>query len=146
MLDTNKIVLSFIQNNSIVILLVLFLFSLLSVIPPEWCGFWKFNNNDEKQGRASRVTILNWMLNMIIDSLIRSFVLSPISAFGLKNMVTMIIFIVTGFDIFNSHQVSSASVVLISIGIIVLYLDKLVETGKEISIFGRLLHWKKAED
>ncbi len=81
---------------------------------------------------------------MIIDSLIRSFVLSLISAFGLKNMVTMIIFIVTGFDIFNSHQVSSASVVLVSIGIIALYLDKLVETGKEISIFGRLLHWKKS--
>ena len=146
MLDTNKIVLSFIQNNSIVILLILFLFSLLSVIPPEWCSFWKFNNNDEKQGRAPRITILNWMLHMIIDSLIRSFVLSLISAFGLKNMVTMIIFIVTGFDIFNSHQVSSASVVLISIGIIALYLDKLVETGKEISIFGRLLYWKKAGD
>lgn len=145
MLDTNQIILSFIQSNSIAIIFVLFILSLLKIIPPEWCGFWKFVNNDEKQGLAPRVTVLNWMLHMIIDSLIRSFVLSLLSAFGLKNMVTLIIFIVTAFDIFNNHQISPASVTLVCIGIIAIYLDRLVDTGEEISFFGRLLHWKKAK-
>ena len=143
MVGTNQLVEPFIQNNSFVIIFILLLFSLIKVIPPEWCGFWKYIDNDEKKGKAPNVTILNWLLHMIIDSLIRSFVLSLLTAFGLKNMVTLIIFIVTGFDIISNHQISSSSVALISVGIITLYLDKLVDTGDEVELFGGLLKWKR---
>ena len=143
MVDTNQLIIPFIQNNSLIILFILFLLSLIKVIPPEWCGFWKYVDNDEKKGLAPNVTVLNWMLHMIIDSLIRSFVLSLLSAFGLKNMITLIIFIVTSFDIIVNQQISPQSVALIGIGIITLYLDKLVDTGGKMSIFGSLLKWER---
>ena len=143
MIDTNQLIIPFIQNNSLIIFFILFLLSLIKVIPPEWCGFWKYVDKDEKKGLTSKVTILNWMLHMIIDSLIRSFVLSLLSAFGLKNMITLIIFIVTSFDVVVNQQISPQSVVLVGIEIITLYLDKLVNTGSKISLFGSLLKWEK---
>lgn len=143
MIDTNQLIIPFIQNNSLIILFILFLLSLIKVIPPEWCGFWKYVDNDENKGPAPKATILNWMLHMIIDSLIRSFVLSLLSAFGLKNMITLIIFIVTSFDVVVNQQISLQSVALVGIGIITLYLDKLVDNGSKISLFGSLLKWEK---
>ena len=144
MLETNSLIVAFLTGNffSLAILLA----SLIKVIPPEWAGFWKYNNNNSAEGKAQKITALNWLLHMIFASLVQSFFIPLIAAFGLKNMVTLVILMVVGFDIFSRKQVSTASVTLTAIGIIALYLDRLVETGKTIKLFGGLLLWERKDD
>ena len=141
MIETNELIINFIQNNWILILLLYF--SLIRIIPPEWAGFWKHKDDDISKPLSPKITIMHWMLHMIIESLINAAFLPVISIFGLKNMVSLIILSVVGFDVFSRHQISSASVTLAGIGIIALYLDKLVETGKTISILGGLMKWER---
>jgi hypothetical protein len=138
---TNSYLIDFFRNNSI--LLVLLLLSAIHIIPQEWAGYWKYNNNRKEDGRAPRMTILHWLLTSLLNSIINAFIVPLIAAFGLDKMVTLIIFAVVGFDIFSGHEISSASVILTVVGIIALYLDRLVDTGKIITMFGGLLHWEK---
>lgn len=143
-MDTNSVIITFILKN--ILLVLLLVVSILRVIPPEWAGFWKFNNNKEKDGRAPRITIINFVLTSLFDSVIRAFFIPLIATFGLKNMVTLIIFLVVVFDIFISNQITTQSVTLVAIGIVALYLDRLVETGKKIVFFGGLLRWEKDKE
>lgn len=141
MINTNVEIISFFENNFI--LFGLILISLIRIVPPEYAGFWKYNNNKEEEGRAPRITLLNFILTSLFDSVIRAFFIPLVAAFGLKNMVSLVIFLVVTFDIFFRNQISTQSVILIAIGIVALYLEQLVETGEEIEFFGGLLHWKK---
>ncbi|HAS34160.1 hypothetical protein A3J91_03175 [Candidatus Peribacteria bacterium RIFOXYC2_FULL_58_10] len=59
-------------------------------------------------------------------------------------MIPFIIFAVVIFDIFVKSQISNQAVTLIAIGIIALYLDELVKTGKKISFFG-VITWERKE-
>ncbi len=133
MIATNIKVLIFLANN--IILILLFAVSILRIVPPEWAGFWKFNNK-ETDGRAPRITVLQFILTSFLDSVVRGFILPLIAAFGLQKMVTLIIFLVVAFEIFFRHEISSEAVALIAIGIIALYLDRLIDTGKSIILFG----------
>lgn len=65
--------------------------------------------------------------------------------FEFKKTVTVIIFSVGMFDIFINHQISTKLITLISIGILALYLEKLIETGKNIKLFGGMMSWEKDE-
>lgn len=107
------------------ILIVLILVSILKIIPPEWAGFWKYNNNREADGLAPKITFLNLVLSNSFDSVIRSVFIPLIASFGLKNMATLIIFLVVIFDVFYRHEISGAGVTLISVGILTLYLERL---------------------
>lgn len=143
MISTNSEVIIFLEKN--IILIVLLVISILKIVPPEWAGFWKFTNNKESDGKAPRITILNLVLVNFFDSIVRSFFIPLLAAFGLKNMVTLVILIVVVFDIFFRNQISTAAVTLTSVGIIALYLESLIETGKHIKLFGGLLTWEKED-
>jgi hypothetical protein len=131
----------FLQKNYIIVLL--FLFSILKIVPPELAGFRKYNNDDPKQGRASRITPLNFILHNTLDSAVRCWI-PLLSLFGLKNMVSLIIFLVVTFDIFVRKEISTQAVTLVGIGIVALYLDMLVETGKKMSFFG-IVTWERKD-
>src|SRR5258708_18113241 len=60
MISTNIAIVNFLINN--IVLILLLAISILRVVPPEWAGFWKFNNNKESDGRAPRITIINFIL------------------------------------------------------------------------------------
>ncbi|MFZ2199990.1 MAG: hypothetical protein WAV40_04335 [Microgenomates group bacterium] len=141
MIDTNVILLEFLAKNWLG--LTLLVVSIFRIVPPEWSGFWKYNNNNESEGLAPKITPINFLLTGLLDSVIRAFFIPLIATFGLKNMITLIIFIVVFFDIFSRHQISGAAVTLVSIGIITLYLERLIELGKHIELFGKLLIWDK---
>ena len=68
------------------------------------------------------------------------------TTFQFKPAITFIIFLVMGFDIFFRHQISQQAITLVSIGIIVLYLERLIETGKHIKLFWGLLDWHKNDE
>jgi uncharacterized membrane protein len=66
--------------------------------------------------------------------------------FEFRKLITIIILAVVAFDIFSNHQISGGAITLVSIGILVLYLERLIETGKHIKLFGPLLTWDKNEE
>lgn len=140
-MQTNQLVISFVINNFL--LLIILLVSVLKILPPEWAGFWKYNNNKESDGLAPKISVLHFVFHNIVDAVIRIFVINLLTAFNFKNMVTFLIFTIVIFDVFISHQISGTGVTLIGIGIIALYLDRLIETGEHIKLFGGLLTWDK---
>ncbi len=140
-MDANKLVLDLILNNWILVLL--FLFSIVKIIPPEWAGFWKYNNNKESDGLAPKITLLKLILHNFFDSVLSAFLIPLLAMFEFQKMVTFVIFVVVVFDVFIRHQISGGTVTLTSIGIIALYLERLIETGDEIKFLGGLFFWKK---
>ncbi|RJR16270.1 hypothetical protein C4579_00335 [Candidatus Microgenomates bacterium] len=140
-MQTNWLVIDFVINNFL--LLIIILISILKILPPEWAGFWKYNNNKESDGLAPKISILHFVFHNLVDSVIRIFVINLLTAFNFKNMVTFLIFTIVIFDVFISHKISGTGVTLIGIGIIALYLDRLIDIGEHIKLFGGLLTWDK---
>lgn len=139
-MNTNILVISFIKNN--ILLLAIFLLLIVKVIPPEWSGFNKYIDNVNKI-KANKINLLKFILDGVIDGIISPIFLHTHTMLGFKNTVTILIFFAVGFDVFVSNQISGSVVALIGIGIIALYLEKLIETGKNIKLFGGLLDWEK---
>jgi len=140
-MDSNRLIIEFITNNWILILL--FSFTITKVIPPEWAGFWKFNNNIKSDGLSPRITLLKLVLHNFFDSVLSAFLIPLLAMFEFKKMVTFVTFVVVVFDVFIRHQISGGTVTLTGIGIVTLYLDRLIETGDEIKFLGGLFSWKK---
>lgn len=140
-MNSNIEIIKFVENNYLILwLMILFL---IRIIPPEWAGFWKYNNNKESDGNAPKLTLLHFFLHNAFDSILRAFLIPLLGAFVFKNIVTLVILIVVLFDVFVQHQISAAAVTLVGIGIVSLYLERLIETGKQIKLFGGLLSWEK---
>lgn len=137
----NDTIINFVKENYLFI--GAFILLIARIIPPEWAGFWKYNNNKEIDGRAPRITLLRFIFHSVVDSLLTSFLIPILSMFGLKNMVTFVILAVVVINIFVQQQISGSVVTLVAIGIITLYLDRLIDTGKTIKLFGGLLTWEK---
>jgi len=125
------------------IFLLLITVSLLRVIPPEWAGFWKYNNNKQADGVAPKITILRLICHNLVDGIVGGVLISFLALFNFKQLVTLLIFLGVGFDLFLNHQISPTAVTLIAIGVIVLYLDKLIETGKHIEFLKGFFIWDK---
>ena len=141
-MDTNLLLIGFFIKNALAIFL--FVFLILKIVPPEWAGFHKYNNNDEQQGRANKMSILRFIIDGVIDGILSPISIHILTLFSFKNMITVLIFFVVGFDIFIRHQISAAVVTLIGIGIIALYLENLIDTGKKIEFFG-IIKWEKKD-
>jgi len=132
---SNSAFINFFSNNWIFLILVIF--SLIKVIPS------KLVRSPEVAKGDPKMTFLTLILESLTDSVSRS-CFPLLAAFGLKSMIPFIIFAVVVFDIFVKSQISNQAVTLIAIGIIALYLDELVKTGKKISFFG-VITWERKE-
>jgi len=145
---TNEAFIYFISNYYMLIILI-FIFLFLSsarIIPPTWAGFYKYNGiNDPSKGEAPKITLLRLVLHNIIDGILPSFILPVIALFEFKKLITVVILVVVATNIIYSQQISTASITLISIGILTLYLERLIETGKHIKVFG-LITWDKEDN
>lgn len=139
-LSTNSQIVSFASNHYLAVALLVV--SILKIVPPNWVGFWKYNDNNPTKGRAPFITPLTFLLTALFDSVIRSFFLPLLATFNLRNMVSLVIFLVVIFDIFFLREISAPVVTLVGIGIVTLYLETLVEKGKSISLFG-LIKWER---
>jgi len=141
-MQTNVHIIDFLKQNYL--LVIIFLLFIPKIIPPEWCGFWKYNKfNDPSSGLAPKITILKFILNNIVDSILSAFLIPILAIFGLKHMVTLVILVVVFFNIVIQKEISVQAVTLVGIGIITLYLERLIETGKHIKLFGGLIDWEK---
>lgn len=143
-MKSNIFLIDFIINN--ILLIGLVIFSAIKIVPAEWAGFWKYNNNKKSDGIAPKITFLQFFLTNLIDGVLRSFLFPILAMFEFKKVVTFIIFIVVIFDVFFRHQISGEATTLVGVGILSLYLDKLIETGKEIHFLGGLIYWEKDEN
>jgi len=125
--------------------MIFFLIFIPKIVPPEWSGFWKHNKvNEPTSGLAPKITILKFILHNIIDSILSAFLIPILAMFGLKNMVTLVILTVVLFNIIVQKEITAPAVTLVGIGILALYLERLIETGKHIKLFGGLIDWEKA--
>lgn len=136
-MSTNSMVLNFVSNN--VVLIVLGVVLLLPIIPPRWIGMRDtyFDLFYKKELPSQKYSILR----VIIHSL-----LSPITEFlvvwSLRGTISIVIFAVIGADLFFRKKLSSEAVTLVSVGIIALYLEQLIEKAKKITIW-KLFEWEK---
>src|SRR6266487_1869890 len=140
-MNTNIQIVQFYLNNYLFLWLVVVL--LLPIIPPEWAGYWKYNHNNPTEDRAKKITLLRFILHFLIDSIFVEILLNGMATFQFKQAITFIIFLVMFFDIFFRHQISREAITLVSVGILALYLERLIERGKHIKLFWGLLDWYK---
>jgi hypothetical protein len=140
MVNTNLMILGFMANNIVLILFSLLL--LLPIIPPHWIGLQDtyFNTFYKKEMPVQKYSILKVLINSL---------LSPITEFlviwSLKGTVSVVIFVVIGTDLLLRKQLSREAVALVSVGIIALYLEQLIEKAKKISIW-KIIEWEKEDD
>ncbi len=142
-MNTNLIIFNLLKDNALVI--VIFIFLIIKIIPPEWSGFNKYTDQINKI-RAKRKNALGFIIDGIMDGIISPIFVHVSTMFGFKNTITILIFFVIGFDVFIRQQISGTVVTLIAIGIIALYLEKLIETGKNIKLFGNLMTWERKDN
>lgn len=137
-MQTNTLIIDFLNNNYL--LLGLFLIVCVpKIIPIGW--------NDSGQ----KITILQLIIQNLIVSIIIPFLSQLLASFSFQKSVTIVIFIMVAFDIFFLRQISGHIITLVAIGIIALYLERLIETGKSLKLFGLILwekdeHWEKEKN
>lgn len=135
---TNDFAIGFFHSHWIFV--SLFLFSVLKVFPNIWFKSEEFIAATKEK----RVSLLTFILDSFFDSLSRAS-FSLLAILGLRATVTLIIFVVVIFDIVVKKEISSQAVSLFGIGIVALYLDRLIETGKKISFFG-MVAWERKDE
>jgi len=118
-------------------LIVLAIALLIPIIPPTWIGQDKtFYDNKNQEQNSKKLSVLSAFINLAILPLVN------ITAFlSLRGTVSLIIFLVIAVDLIYRKQLSREAVILVSIGIVALYLEQLIEKGKEFSFFG-IIRWK----
>ncbi len=143
MIYSNAWLLDFVLNNYVGLLL--FVLLTIKVVPPEWAGYWKYNNNSQAEGPAKRMSALGFLLEGLLDSILPRIWVHLSVIFDFSKTVTILIFCLVIFALFVTHQVSGTILTLVSIGIISLYLERLIETGKSIKLFGGAISWERKD-
>src|SRR5258708_1142963 len=123
-METNIFLFNFIKSNFLVMALVGVL--LLRIVPPELAGFWKYIDGDEKKGIAPKITLLQLILHNLFQGLFAGTLLSVLGLFQIRTTITFLIFVVIGFDLIFRHGISNGAVAFASIGILALYLERLI--------------------
>ena len=141
MINSNVAIGLFLRDNWALIAAVCLLIigSTWKVVPYKWC----FSVSDDEP--RQNFTPIHFVINNALTTFVQPFIIHFLTAFGLKNMVSLLIFVVVVFDVFVRHQISTQAVAMITVGIIALYMDKLVDTGKTIKFLGGLFAWERKE-
>jgi hypothetical protein len=104
-------------------------------IQPNWIqqndSYW--DNLSNQWRPVNKFSILQAFINLAV---------MPLTVFlSLRGTVSLVIFLVIAIDLIYRKQLSREAVILVSIGIVALYLEQLIEKGEEFSFFG-ILRWK----
>ncbi len=155
MVNGNALLISFLMNNWVP--LGLGLLSILPLFPPEWFGKMKHiyiteqkppESNDPPTGeyrnamKVSPVEALIVMVTPIYGQIVQTVFIPLQILMKYKEAIVTVIFLVVGFDIFYRKELSQESITLVSIGILALYLDQLIDKGKKLSGLFGLFHWE----
>lgn len=135
MINTNQLIINFFFENYLLIFLLIFL--LIKIIPT--------GENHAVTNRPTKISLIRYFIECIIDGIIYPFWLNSHTMFTFNNTITIIIFLLIIFSVFITHIVSKEIVILINIAIISLYLERLIETGKNIKFFGNLISWERKD-
>jgi len=121
-------------------IIVLVILLLIPVIKPTWIGQDKtFIDNKNQERDSKKLSVLSALINLAIYPLIN------ITTFlSLKGTISLVIFLVIAVDLIYRKQLSREAVILVSIGIVALYLEQLIERGRKIS-FLKLIDWESKE-
>ncbi len=136
--STNELIITFFVNNWILLtLLAIFMTGCVwKTVPRKW-----IHDNDISE---KKVPFVEFVFSNFINTFLSTIVSHMLAAFGLTNMVSCLIFLVVIFDVFIRHQISSQAVALVSVGIVALYMSKLVDTGKTIKFLG-VFSWERRD-
>lgn len=143
MINSNGLLINFIVNNYLLILLSILLVA--KIVPPEWSGYWKYNNNRQADGKAKKINILKFLIDGLLDGIVSPIWVHLSAIFSFEKVVAILIFVLVLFAVFVMNQISGTVVTLISVAILSLYLERLIETGKTIKLFGGLINWERKD-
>lgn len=116
--------------------------SIIPVVPPQLLG-WDKIYKDQVTGaerKVLRVSILRAILHLFTN-IINGAVIDLSVLFNFKTVVTLIIFISIGVDLFMRKFLSREAITLAAIGILVLYLELLLEKAKKITVW-KFFEWE----
>lgn len=145
-MDTNLEIINFLSNNWILLLLLSVVLSLIPIFPQDKFGYYSkiWDQSTNEWRNAPKMSLLRVVFHLILSTL-SEIPLQILSYFGLKQTISLIIFVVIGFDVFYRQQISREAITLVSIGIIALYLDLLIQSAKKITVFWKILEWERAD-
>ena len=123
----------------ILITLPLVILSVIPIIPPTWAGFHKtyfnsFYNQEMKQKNMNFYELIVHLFSHVI-------VTGPALSLGFRGTVTLILFTILGADLHLNHQITNNAVILSIVGILALYLEKLIDTASELTLW-KIFTWK----
>jgi hypothetical protein len=134
-------------------LILIFISVFIPLFPPEWFNyddnFYLQNNSGVvyKIQKKLKLTLLHVIIRLLVISImtITDFLIYIITYFSYKETLSLIVTVAIGFDIFYSKGLSNESVILVVVSLLILYFEKLVDSGKKMSILGKLFNWERAD-
>jgi len=117
--------------NISITFLAMFVF-FVPIIPPKLIFDidYYFDQSGNKIYRQ-RQPIARFLIKQILG-LVQQFVVDIAVALTLRGAITILIFLVVGFDLIYKHGLTSYSVTITIIGVITLYMEQLVQNASEI--------------
>lgn len=124
--------------SDILLALAGFFLAIIRVWSPELAGLNKTYFDPQGIEQTQRkMSFLEILMSNLSHVILMPFTIS----FTLRGTVTVILFLGIGLDIFLTKKISDNAVKIAIVGIVALYLERLIETADEISIW-KIFTWK----
>ncbi len=151
-INTNVVLVTFFQQNWL--LLIMLIASIIPIFPPQWFNYTtRYYIGDLYQPgayqRRQKVSFLHALVKLAIQpiSALIFDLMAPLQVLmKYKEVIIIMIFLVVGFDVFYRKQISREAITLVSIGILALYFEQLIEKGKKIDGFFHLISWEAKDN
>lgn len=132
----NILVIDFFKNSWLALIIIIIF--LIPTIPYKWFfdvkpGLDIYKDNAKKSLITYTIYLLGSALGEIALTL------------KFKGIVSIIIFTLLAIDLVYNHNLSNYTIILVTIGLISLYFDRLIDEGEEIKFFG-IFYWKKDQN
>jgi len=126
----------FLHDNWLV--LVLSILFIIPFISPRYLGLSDtyFDTNLKRNMPSQKYSILRALIYSILSPVQELLVI-----WGLRGTVSIIVFAVVGVDLYFRKQLSGDAMNLVSIGIVALYLEQLIDKAKKITVW-KLFDWE----
>lgn len=138
-------ILNFILHNwpDIILSVVIFLLATLPIFPPICAGLrWEFYDfNQKKMVKQKWLNLFETISNLIAFTIIQG----PILSISFSGTVTLLLFIAIGADLYFNKKITNNAVILVVIGILALYFDKILDISDEITVW-KLFSWKSKKN
>ncbi len=132
---------SFLLNNwlDIFIICVLYFLIVLPVLPPFFAGLQSeyIDVNTGQNIKQKKVSLIESIPHLLIKTLTFPFIIT----IPIRGAVTIVLLAALAADLFLNKQITNNGVTLVTVGIVALYLEKVLDTAEEISLW-KVFTWK----